>query len=267
MMRLTLLALAALLVIGEARAVGIDLTKIPRTLTKQPVYQSKSPKYCLLAFGPKAERHVWLVIDGGVLYIDRNGNGDLTEPNERIVGKGIPGVGYFFEAGSLQDGTLTHTNLKVGAGLLAALDTADAPSYLRKLVKENPLAAGFTVTIEVAMAGRRGSGTGGRVQQWACGLDAEGLLQFADTPAKAPIIHFGGPWCMALFGKQTLRLGRTEDMIVGFGTPGLGPGTFAFTYYDDLVPEKVFPVVEISFPGKALADKPVQARYSLQDRC
>ena len=35
-------------------------------------------------FGPNAEARVWVVIDGDVLYLDRNGNGDLTEPGERF---------------------------------------------------------------------------------------------------------------------------------------------------------------------------------------
>ena len=46
----------------------------------------------LLVFGPKAEHRSWLVVDGDgieadsgrVLYLDRNGNGDLTEPGDRV---------------------------------------------------------------------------------------------------------------------------------------------------------------------------------------
>src|SRR5262245_7856310 len=78
-------------------AVADDLTKIDRSIGKEPVYQSKSPKYCLLVFGPRAETRVWLVLDlvseprqedgsNNALYVDRNGNGDLTEADERISG-------------------------------------------------------------------------------------------------------------------------------------------------------------------------------------
>ena len=42
-------------------------------------YQSKSPKYALLIFGPEARTRIWLVLDGTTLYVDRNGNGDLTD--------------------------------------------------------------------------------------------------------------------------------------------------------------------------------------------
>src|SRR5262252_4031078 len=61
-----------------------DLSKIDRTIGKEPTYESK-PKYCLLVFGPEAKTRVWLVLDGDVLYVDRNGNGDLTEPNEKVA--------------------------------------------------------------------------------------------------------------------------------------------------------------------------------------
>src|SRR5215468_22156 len=75
-----------LLVIGSTAvtAQGADLTKIDRTIAKEPAYKSK-PKYCLLVFGPEAKMRVWLVLDGDVLYVDRNGNGDLTEKGERVA--------------------------------------------------------------------------------------------------------------------------------------------------------------------------------------
>lgn len=61
-----------------------DLAKVDRSIGREPAYQSKAPQYALLVFGQKAESRVWLVLDGDVLYIDRNGNGDLTEPGECI---------------------------------------------------------------------------------------------------------------------------------------------------------------------------------------
>src|SRR5262249_48722694 len=39
-------------------------------------------QYCLLTFGRNAENIVWLVLDDDVMYLDRNGNGDLTEAGE-----------------------------------------------------------------------------------------------------------------------------------------------------------------------------------------
>src|SRR5262245_65651509 len=64
--------LAALVLVGVAAAGdrATDLTKIDRTIAKEPAYKSK-PKYCLLVFGPEAKMRVWLVLDGDVLYVDR----------------------------------------------------------------------------------------------------------------------------------------------------------------------------------------------------
>jgi len=62
----------------------VDLAKIDRTIKKEPVYKSQ-PRYALLIVGPSASHRSWFVVDGvETAYIDRNGNGDLTEPGERI---------------------------------------------------------------------------------------------------------------------------------------------------------------------------------------
>jgi hypothetical protein len=78
--------ISTLLLVGSTAvtACGADLTKIDRTIAKEPAYKPK-PKYCLLVFGPEAKTRVWLVLDGDTLYVDRNGNGDLTEKGERFV--------------------------------------------------------------------------------------------------------------------------------------------------------------------------------------
>src|SRR5262245_50021257 len=76
----------AILIPCAAVAWADDAVKIDRSIIKEPAYQSKSPKYCLLVFGPEAKTRVWLVIDpdARLLYVDRNGNGDLTEKGERV---------------------------------------------------------------------------------------------------------------------------------------------------------------------------------------
>src|SRR5262249_40201765 len=71
------------ILLGAGASSAADLTKVDRTIKKEPAYQTK-PTYCLLVFGPKARDRVWLVLDGDILYVDRNGNGDLTEEGESI---------------------------------------------------------------------------------------------------------------------------------------------------------------------------------------
>src|SRR5262245_42300290 len=75
--------LVGLAVAGPAAAAGP--TKVDRSIRKEPAYRSKNPLYCLLVFGPEAGARVWVVLDGDALYLDRNGNGDLTDPGERVA--------------------------------------------------------------------------------------------------------------------------------------------------------------------------------------
>src|SRR4051812_29976418 len=80
---------------------------------KEPAYQTKAPKYGLLRFGPKGEDRVWLVLDGDTLYVDRNGNGDLTEPGDKVAAEKRPGrdpgeSGRSFDVGDVTVGGRTH---------------------------------------------------------------------------------------------------------------------------------------------------------------
>src|SRR5436309_9073053 len=104
--------LAAVLLVA-ARAPAADLAKIPRTIAKEPAYQTSTPKYCLLVFGLDAKTRVWLVQDGDTLFVDRNGSGDLTEDGKRVKLKQQDDSYRSFEAGDLTIGGLTHTGLSV----------------------------------------------------------------------------------------------------------------------------------------------------------
>src|ERR1700732_1954245 len=98
---MNLLHLLLVLLFCAGPGMAADLSKIDRTIAKEPKYQSK-PKYCLLVFGPEAKTRVWLVLDGDVLYVDRNGNGDLTEAGERVTAdkEGVFQIGRITETGT-----------------------------------------------------------------------------------------------------------------------------------------------------------------------
>src|SRR5882724_5540093 len=123
MFRTSLMAvLAVWFAIGTLAAA--DLGKVEGTLRKEPAYQTKTPKYGLLVFGPEAADRVWLVHDGDTLYVDRNGNGDLTEPGEKIKAKADKSrdhaeFGYTFEVGDLSVGGKVHKGLSVSFPPLA----------------------------------------------------------------------------------------------------------------------------------------------------
>src|SRR5262245_1677284 len=66
-------------------APAIDYAKIDRKIGKEPAYRTGRPLYALLLFGREAKLRAWAVLDGKVLYLDRNGDGDLTGKDERFA--------------------------------------------------------------------------------------------------------------------------------------------------------------------------------------
>jgi RNA polymerase sigma factor (sigma-70 family) len=245
---------------------GEPLQHIDRKIAKEPAYQSK-PKYCLLVFGPEAKKHVWLVQDGDTLYVDRNGNGDLTETGEKVTGRkgeGSEEGDYFFTLGDMQDGPLVHKAFV----LVRKLDFLAAQDERAKtLLAKNPQARAYAILVEMQMPGWKGTGIDGRVRQTAALFDANGILQFADRPQEAPIIHFGGPWQVTLYSPPTLTIGRERDVVLGVGTPGVEPGSTAFIDYGGVIPENRFPTVEVTYPPNKPGDPPIRERYELKRRC
>jgi hypothetical protein len=261
------LSSAVLLALFSAPGSAADLAKVDRAIAGEPTYKSK-PKYCLLVFGPEAKTKVWLVQDGDTLYVDRNGNGNLTESGKKVAAEKRDGAeeGQFtFKIGEIRDGSLIHKNLRVSVSKIDHLAKMD--EMAKAFLDQNPKARGYYIMVEMEMPGWHGTGVDGRVQQRASFIDANGVLQFADKREEAPVIHFGGPWQVSLFGAHKLTIGRETDVVLGVGSPGVGPGTTAWIDYDNVIPEKVFPTVEVTYSPKHPGDVPVRERYELKRRC
>jgi hypothetical protein len=262
---LTLLAC----LVGCASAWAADLTKIERPIAKEPRYQTGTPEYCLLVFGPEAKTRVWLVRDGDTLYVDRNGNGDLTEPGEKVTAyakNSTPRENvYSFQAGEVRDGEHLHKDLSVSMVKLA--DFVDIDEAAKARVSKEPQARGYMVAMEMEIPGLEGRGEGGRVVQQAVFADYNGLLRFAATPRDAPIIHLGGPLQISLAHPQRLQIGRPVDVILGVGTPGVGPGTMAFVFYDGVIPQSAYPKFEVAYPPVKDGEAPFKELYELRARC
>jgi hypothetical protein len=267
-------AWAPLLVAGivATPAAAADLKAVDRTIRKEPAYRTKSPRYALLVFGPEARDRVWLVHDGDTLYVDRNGNCDLTDAGEAVPakkGRDPDEFGYQFEVGELRVGGRIHQGLGVGATPLALYpdEVKNLPGPKAALASE-PKACAYGVCLDVDWPGLRGSGAGGRVMQGTKGADDSGVLLFAARPADAPVIHFGGPLRVTFDGaRPTLKLERDNDVAVVVGTPGLGAGTFAKIAYEGTVPESAVPRLEILFPPAKAGDSPLRELFELRERC
>ena len=217
-------------------ASAAELKDVERTIGKEPAYQTKSPRYCLLVFGERAQARAWLVLDGDVLYVDRNGSGDLTEAGERVKGqRGPPGQGE---------------EVRFDVGALAAREGVPSGARLEVL-----LTGGLTFVYCHAE---------GRPWQRAV-VDRAGNLQFADSPGTAPVLHFNGPLTLApRFDQPLARGAEPTDLDVMVGTPGLGTGTFV-RFSNEAVAKERHPVAEIVFTGRN--GKPIELNVDLDQRC
>jgi hypothetical protein len=266
------IVLVLLAACGSASAA--DLARIDRTIKKEPKYTGQ-PRYCLLVIGPEANHRVWIVQDGSTLYVDRNGNGDLTEAGEKVTAQNVlPGdrEGAFrFEVGDLKVGGKTHKGLQLSVTPLRTL--ADNPNLIAlpqvaEAVKKSPNEVSGSISLDVECESLKGGGVGGRVAYLVSLLDARGVLQFARKPAEAPIIHLDGPLEVTFFvNKPTWTGGRSQDTILCVGTPGHGLGTFAMLKYEGTVPPDRHPMIDVTYRPKDPARKPVQERYELKERC
>lgn len=253
-----------------ASARAADLSKIDRSIAKEPKYQSQ-PKYCLLVFGADAKHKAWLVLDGDTLYVDRQGEGDLTQPECRVEGQADKYRERYFKAGDLTVGGKRYADLQVAissAKSLVGSFLAEAPMFKKFLAqKEGKLfSVGVDVPFDKPLPNLRDGSPLKSTRHYASEYDANGILQFADRPEQAPIIHFGGPWTMWPDVTQKLVRGRNEDLVLRLGTSGHGPGTFAVICYDLLIPDSAKPHLRIEYPSRP-GDKPLVQNYVLEDRC
>lgn len=206
------LSLLALLAVGSAPVAATDLSKIDRTIAKEPAYKSK-PKYCLLVFGPEAKTRVWLVLDGDTLYADRNGNGDLTNEGERFVAAPITGSsgnkGRVWNVGDVA--------APGGKVIYEGLTVSDNSEVLDTFFESR----GLGIRVNVPIGNTRALQSAGSVVHPTEGYS----LRFADRPKDAPVIHFGGPLRIMLVQPEGftagIKAGQTYRLKARVGTPGL----------------------------------------------
>jgi hypothetical protein len=212
-------------------ASAVDLAKIDRRIGKEPAYQAK-PQYCLLVFGPEAGFRVWLVLDGDVLYVDRNGNGDLTEPDKRCSRSQQSTDLFRFE------------NIKI-------TDPSGSASYACGVYASPKV--GHNNIIWVV----------GKLRQYSTDC-------FSERREEAPVLYFGGPLCMGLATDALLR-GRGEaELRVHIGTRGWSKEgvQWVFVTYDNAcVPPKGQPLVEIEYLSPSANGTVMKVTARLAQRC
>jgi hypothetical protein len=236
-----------------------DAETAKRFPTKEPLYRSAAPKYCLLTFGREGKTRVWLVFDSvpnpllpgkdkDFLYVDRNGNGDLTESGERVQAVvheyqqpsflgGVPSSKAWnleFPIGEIKDGEGTiYQDVKVMVHWF--------------LGRKRPC------TIH-ASAARRGT--------------QSTEIVFADRAQDAPVLPFGGPLTMrfALGMTHSLSLSEEFNLQAEVGTSASGPGSFVYMM-NDTFPKDLHPVAEIEWPHREAGKPPLKMSVTLKQRC
>jgi hypothetical protein len=256
-------------------AVAADPPKFDRTIGQEPKYAGK-PVYCLLAFDADAKHRVWLVHDGDTLYVDRNGNGDLTDDGEKFTAdkpKVAPADGtksYTFDVPDMTVGGKTHKGLQISAvSLKEYADGSLGNSLLVKAVLSKlPDTMCYRLSVEAERPGLPGGGSGGRVSFSAGPFDRRGPLLFTAKPADAPVVHIGGRLELTFYSSlPQMRPGRSSEFMMVVGAPGQEAGTFAMLLYDGTVPKDAHPVAEVTFPAAKPDDPPVTEKFELKERC
>jgi hypothetical protein len=260
------LTASAILLLVASSVSAADLSKVDRTIRNEPRYVGK-PEYCLLVFGPDARERVWVVRDGDTLYVDKNGNGDLTESGKKFSGE-KDSWSTTFHAGTLRIGKSEHRNLVVRSQQLSKYgpEVTEMPSAAAAL-KKNRQVEFMAVSAEIEWPGLTGGGDDGRVACFAR-LDSGGPLLPGASPKDAPIVHFGGPLTIRPeVDRPTLFRGVPHDLMLTVGTPGLGPGTFASLAYNKLIPESAYIVVDAELPASQTGAPLIRAKFELRERC
>jgi len=242
-------AVPVALLFWAAPLFAADLTKIDRTIAREPAYKSK-PKYCLLVFGPEAKVRVWLVLDGDTLYVDRNRNGDLTEP-----GKSTKPADTNTDPASFKPITILGPDGKTEEKLDFAL-------YGWFDYKEGKETSQFSPSVSVWWKGRWFGAWG----------DETGPVVWGTRPQDAPILHIDGPLQMGFESLAEHAFRRQGDgkleLSVGVGTKGLGKGAFVhLCYSNNAIPNDVYPSAVLEFPNKVPGGPPIRVRAAIKQRC
>jgi hypothetical protein len=245
---------------------GSDLAKVDRGLRKEPTYRSK-PSYALLVFGEKAGHRAWLVVDGDAAYVDRNGNGDLTESDETVSlnkeetvkvktapGGRIKGMNIF-DLGQVH-GVKLQLRFWVRDENHAGKDEHELLREANRLRREHDWenASLYRIANE---------------KHWS-----QNPLVMTRSRQDAQVCHLSGPLTIApkWAERQKFVRGDPQCMLdVNIGTPGRPPAHCPYTFFaplaTDEVPADLHPVARIDFSNKEAGGAPITVEVVLADRC
>ena len=201
---------------------------------KEPAYQTEQPLYGRLLLKGKPDVGIWMVMDGDHFYFDRNGNGDLTEPGEKLLHKPDPGHKLKFTNAELRE-RFGEVRLRWGTGQPGFLDVS--LSYEGKFVL-------------------------GSIQE---GSD------LSKTPEKAPVILISDELTLFVFDDYPkFQLWTGNNAGTKLAVPVFLGTKSSTNHYAGVEPESlpkgVHPVAEIQYSPKNPGDNPRLQLVDLDDR-
>lgn len=204
----------------------------------EPDYDDNA-RYCLLIIGETEMRRVWLVLDGNdTLYVDRNGNRNLTEPDEKL--------------------SVAHK-----------IETPEAPKTIAFHYFRIPEVGGVEMTLTVAVPNSNYEPTSeaekkdareSKVHGWKPGRLTRALngngpmftsdLVFCKIPANAQVAWIGGPLeiisgaeAVGRKPKATPKRAAVSVLIGARGLPTTGASSPSlYSLHVSAVPEDIYPV-------------------------
>ena len=252
----------------------VDLTRINRAIRKEPAYKSK-PRYALLVIGPRAEHRAWFVIDGDdVVYVDRNGNGDLTELSEcvqldreatdkiKLGGSTAYKAMHVFSLGQVAEAKLNfHLWVR-------------NPEYDES--KDESLLDYPEIRAYRQDMRNRGWTNGSLMRVAADGMQVQTPLALTTQPDDAQICHLLGPLTFKLKWGERQQLEPWPKRTVfdlHIGSLNLPPRGWTRAGFDfspltiSEVPLHLHPVAKFEFPGNSSDGRPLREELTLSQRC
>ncbi len=242
---LHLLDPATVLIPGQATAIQDDPARGDYQL---PEFRTDNPKFCYLDFpaGQNQRQTILIAVDGERMYLDHDGDGDLSEPEGTVVATRREWESenhHKFTVSELSVGSCIHTSIIVIVQPLKKYDRGE-PQY-QPILESDPEANCYVVRARIEDARFTPANSDGRVTVSAGIEDVQGVLQFGDAVESAPTIRFAGVLESRLMTMPELRPGSEVEILTNIGTPGIGPGTFAAMGYEGVVPDLFHPNLEL----------------------
>ncbi len=237
------IALIALAMLTSTSAFGNDLEKVKRTIGKQPIYDGK-PLYALGIFGAKAETRMWMVLDQSngaqgkydVLFIDLNGDGDLTDDKERWVTKN--GSNRFTRP-TLIDPNTGEKHREFSLRIMEG--SRPQHMFSLKWQGKHKIGGGYPVD------------------------PGKGYMRFAESVEEAPIIWFNGdgPFRFQAWYETSLAIGGDSDLKLFLGLEGVGHSAFC-AFQEHVLPSNESVIATLVYTDKSGSQKEVTSNLDLR---